>query len=80
MNKHIKKLKISAFVLFTMSLQAIVFGTAAQQSGEPGNSGPTPGAATAVPIDGGASLLAAAGISYGLKRLRKHRKAAADKL
>ncbi|WP_375437287.1 PID-CTERM protein-sorting domain-containing protein [uncultured Hymenobacter sp.] len=37
----------------------------------PGSGGPTP---TAVPIDGGASLLLAAGAAYGLKRLRAARK------
>ncbi|HEX8429137.1 PID-CTERM protein-sorting domain-containing protein [Hymenobacter sp.] len=37
----------------------------------PGSGGPTP---TAVPIDGGASLLLAAGAAYGLRRLRKLRR------
>ncbi|TGE28170.1 PID-CTERM protein-sorting domain-containing protein [Hymenobacter metallicola] len=37
----------------------------------PGTGGPRPGA-TAAPIDGGASLLLAAGAAYGLRRLRRH--------
>ena len=41
--------------------------------------GPTPNAPapdpTAVPLDGGASLLLASGVAYGLKRLRAHRRA-----
>ena len=42
----------------------------------PGSGGPTPGAApTQIPIDGGASLLLAAGAAYGLKRLRNARQA-----
>ncbi|HEX8426041.1 PID-CTERM protein-sorting domain-containing protein [Hymenobacter sp.] len=38
----------------------------------PGSGGPTP---TAVPIDGGASLLLASGVAYGLKKLRDRRRA-----
>jgi len=40
----------------------------------PSSGGPTPGAApTAVPIDGGASLLLAGGVAYGLRKLRQRR-------
>ncbi|WP_019946929.1 PID-CTERM protein-sorting domain-containing protein [Hymenobacter aerophilus] len=39
----------------------------------PGPGGPVPNQPTAVPIDGGAGLLLAAGAAYGLKRLRQHR-------
>lgn len=31
-----------------------------------------------VPIDGGASLLAAAGVAYGVKKYRDHRKNSSD--
>ena len=43
----------------------------------PGSGGPAPGtvlAPTETPIDGGASLLLAAGAAYGLKRLRNARR------
>ena len=41
----------------------------------PGSGGPTPGATTDVPLDGGASLLLAGGVAYGLRRLRSRRQA-----
>ena len=44
---------------------------------QPGSGGPQPGGPgtnpTGVPLDGGVSLLLAAGIGLGLKRLRQHR-------
>ncbi|MCC3159315.1 hypothetical protein LJ737_18885 [Hymenobacter sp. 15J16-1T3B] len=47
----------------------------AAQAQTPGSGGPTPGTPaadpTAVPLDGGASLLLAGGAAYALKRLRK---------
>lgn len=51
--------------------------TAASALAQPGSGGPGPGTQppnpTSVPIDGGASLLLAAGGAYGLKRLREMR-------
>lgn len=43
---------------------------------QPGSGGPGPGTPdpTAVPLDGGASLLLASGVAYGLKHLRDRRK------
>ncbi len=45
----------------------------------PSTGGPEPGAdpvdPTTVPLDGGASLLLAGGVAYGLRRLRKRREA-----
>ena len=38
---------------------------------QPGNGGPQPGAPTATPLDGGVSLLLAAGVGLGLRRLRR---------
>lgn len=38
---------------------------------QPGGGGVTP---TPTPIDGGASMLLASGVAYGLKRLRERRK------
>ena len=43
----------------------------------PADGGPAPTSPTAVPLDGGASLLLAAGAAYGLKRLRGARRAKA---
>ncbi|GAA3970548.1 PID-CTERM protein-sorting domain-containing protein [Hymenobacter antarcticus] len=40
---------------------------------QPGSGGPEPGAPTAVPLDGGVSLLLAAGLGLGLRRLRQRR-------
>lgn len=37
--------------------------------------GPTPGGSpTAIPLDGGVSLLLAGGVAYGIKHLRKRRR------
>ncbi|GAA4013147.1 hypothetical protein GCM10022408_27610 [Hymenobacter fastidiosus] len=47
----------------------LLLASATTQAQGPGSGGPRPGA-TAVPIDGGASLLLAAGAAYGLRRLR----------
>lgn len=51
--------------------------TAASAIAQPGSGGPGPGTQppdpTVVPLDGGASLLLAAGGVYGLKRLRAMR-------
>lgn len=40
---------------------------------EPPEGGPEPDAPTAVPIDGGASLLLAAGLGLGVRKLRQRR-------
>jgi len=50
-------------------------GLALPAAAQPGSGGPTPGATTAVPIDGGASLLLASGVALGLKQLRARRAA-----
>ena len=50
--------------------------TAAAALAQPGSGGPLPtttNSPTAIPLDGGASLLLAAGGAYGLKRLRAAR-------
>ena len=59
-------------LLCTLLLVILVHAAYAQT---PGSGGPTPGTPTAdptaVPLDGGASLLLAGGAAYALKRLRK---------
>ena len=52
--------------------------TPAARAQDPGSGGPQPGNPdpTAVPIDGGASLLLAGGAAYALRYLRQRRQAA----
>ena len=53
----------------------IAGATPALAQGTPGDGGPTPDPDPAeIPIDGGASLLVAGGVAYGLKKLRDRRK------
>ena len=63
-----KKLVLSAALLLAASYAA---------PAQPGDTGPNPNAAspTAVPLDGGAGLLLASGVAYGLRRLRQRRSA-----
>lgn len=66
------------YFLLLVSL-LLVTPSLVQAQGDPGSGGPTPGTPaadpTAVPIDGGASLLLTAAGTYGLARLRKARQA-----
>ena len=48
----------------------LALGTQAQT---PADGGPAPTSPTAVPLDGGASLLLASGLALGLKKLRQRR-------
>ena len=60
-----------------LSALCVLF-SAATALAQPGSGGPTPGPTvdpTAAPIDGGASLLLASGVAFGLKKLRDRRKA-----
>ena len=54
-------------IMFTLLLGSIV--VSAQPSGDPGDPD-----ATQAPIDGGVSLLIAAGVAYGAKKAHEHRK------
>jgi len=57
---------------------ALLLGGAAVVQAQPGSTGPTPtspAGPTGVPIDGGASLLLAGGVAYGLRKLRARRAA-----
>lgn len=53
----------------------LVWAAAPALAQGPGSGGPKPGAAepTTAPLDGGASLLLAAGTAYGLNKLRPRR-------
>ncbi|TGE19288.1 PID-CTERM protein-sorting domain-containing protein [Hymenobacter elongatus] len=61
---------IFSSTVLAVALMGMSIGSASAQG--PGNGGPRPSATTA-PIDGGASLLLAAGAAYGLRRLRQRR-------
>ena len=60
----------------TLLLLAGSMQQAQAQAADPTTGGPTPQATTAteVPLDGGASLLLAGGVAYGLRKLRRRRK------
>ena len=62
-------------LFLTAALLLSVGGLAQAQT--PGSGGPTPSAPapdpTEVPLNGGASLLLASGVAYGLRRLRQRR-------
>jgi len=62
---------MTRFLLFAFGLLAAT----ASKAQTPSTGGPTPQAPdpTAVPLDGGASLLLAGGVAYGLRRLRARR-------
>ena len=54
----------------------LLLGLAAGAQAQPSTTGPAPTSSadpTGVPIDGGASLLLAGGVAYGLRKLRQAR-------
>ncbi|MDQ2771618.1 MAG: MprA protease, GlyGly-CTERM protein-sorting domain-containing form [Bacteroidota bacterium] len=58
------------YFIFTSAL-LLALGAKAQA---PADGGPAPTGPTAIPLDGGASLLLAGGLAYGLRRLRRKRR------
>lgn len=66
----------SFFLSRLLPALTLVLAFAGAVLAQPGSGGPAPGAVTAVPIDGGVSLLLAGGVAYGLKHLRNRRKKA----
>ncbi|HET9502667.1 MAG TPA: hypothetical protein VFO93_03950 [Hymenobacter sp.] len=66
------------YTLLPALASALVLGllTMAPAQAQPGTGGPAPGTPpAAVPLDGGASLLLASGVAFGLKKLRDRRRA-----
>ena len=61
--------------LLLLPLLALLLAATTSHAQTPTTGGPVPQAPdpTAVPLDGGASLLLASGVAYGLKRLRQRR-------
>ena len=66
-------------ILAAATGMCLLAGSFVPALGQPGSGGPTPAAVTETPIDGGASLLLAAGAAYGLKCLRTAKLARAEK-
>ena len=63
---------------FAVFFSLLLAGAGAQHAAaQPNSGGPGPGGnpAAQVPLDGGASLLLAGGVAYGLRRLRQARRA-----
>jgi hypothetical protein len=58
-----------------LPLLILLLAAAASHAQTPSTGGPTPQAPdpTTIPLDGGASLMLAGGVAYGLKRLRLRR-------
>jgi len=65
-----KKLSLLRLALATAGLW-LATGTAATHAQAPNTGGSTPQAPTDVPLDGGASLLVAAGVGLGWRKLRR---------
>lgn len=61
------------YLLLSATLLLALGANAQPGSGGPGPGTPTTPDPTAVPLDGGASLLLASGVAYGLRRLRQRR-------
>ena len=64
------------FMKYFLFLTALALSPLASQAQTPTTGGPVPQAPdpTAVPLDGGASLLLAGSVAYGLKRLRTRKR------
>lgn len=62
---------VSCFIIFS---SVLLLDGATPAFAQPTSGGPQPGTApTDTPIDGGVSLLVAAGVGFGLKRLKRRR-------
>jgi len=66
--------RMKSFATLCRAAALVLLSSLTTQAQGPGAGGPeptTPPPPTAVPLDGGASLLLAGGVAYGLKRLRR---------
>lgn len=71
-------MKKYTFLSFVGSVLVCILLANTSVSGQASTGGPTPSPApdpAAVPLDGGASLLLASGVAFGLKKLRDRRRA-----
>lgn len=68
------KMIMQKFIQVTLSLVVLVCASLPVLAQVPGTGAGAPGA----PIDGGASILAAAGVAYGIKKYRDHKKGQQD--
>lgn len=88
MNTIFKNIKVAAIALFLVATSTVAFadpcvpgdadfdaedcaglgGNVGTPVGQSGN----PGGASGVPIDGGASLLIASGVAFGIRKMRKN--------
>lgn len=67
---------MKSFLCSATALLALCVLTSLPALAQPGSGGPVPGTPpdpTAVPIDGGVSLLLAGGVAFGIKQLRARR-------
>jgi hypothetical protein len=75
---NFSKFLMKKYSLLSSLVGALVIGllaAAPAAAQTPSTGGPTPQAdPTAVPLDGGASLLLASGVAFGLKKLRNRRR------
>ena len=67
-----KNVFVTAFRTLTFGTALALLAGAATQTRAQGSTGPTP-TPTAVPLDGGASLLLAGGVAYGVRLLRRRK-------
>lgn len=70
----VKHAFLVALLLSLGLVNALAQGTDPPDSPGPQPTQPNPPDPTEIPIDGGASLLIAGGVAYGLKKLRDRRK------
>jgi len=66
-------MKSHLFLMVRLLVCGLGLSLASAVRAQPGSGGSEPAAPTATPLDGGVSLLLAAGVGLGLRRLRRSR-------